>query len=55
MTGPPQMQTLARKRQIEQAEEPQREQAPAPNILQRAPVSQQMMPSAETMSDEDLD
>ena len=56
MAGPPQMQTLARKRQLnQQAEAPQREQAPAPNILQRAPVSQQMMPSAETMSDEELD
>ena len=56
MAGPPQMQTLARKRQLDQQEaEPEREQAPAPNILQRAPVSQQMMPSAEQMADDELD
>ena len=56
MAGPPQMQTLSRKRPIgQQAEEPTREVAPAPNVLTRAPVSQQMMPSAETMSDEELD
>ena len=56
MAGPPQMQTLARKRHLDkQAEEPQREVAPAPNVLTRAPVSQAMMPSAETMSDEELE
>ena len=54
MAGPPQMQTLSRNRQQQQqVEEPQREVAPTPNVLQRAPVSQAMMPSAEAMSDEE--
>ncbi len=53
MAGPPQMQTLSRNRQQQQqVEEPQREVAPTPNVLQRAPVSQQLMPSAEAMSDD---
>ena len=55
MAGPPQMQTLARKRQLQQSEEQVREQAPAPNVLQRAPVQQKMMPTTEQMSDEELD
>ena len=56
MAGPPQMQTLSRKRQTgQQAEEQTREIAPAPNVLTRQPVQQQMMPSAEAMSDEELD
>ena len=55
MAGPPQMQTLSRNRQQQQVEEPQREVAPTPNVLQRAPVSQQLMPSAEAMSDDELD
>ena len=56
MAGPPQMQTLSRNRQQQQqVEEPQREVAPTPNVLQRAPVSQALMPSAEAMSDEELD
>ena len=56
MAGPPQMQTLSRKKQVgQQVEEPTREVAPAPNVLTRAPVSQQMMPSAEAMSDEELE
>jgi hypothetical protein len=56
MAGPPQMQTLARKRQLDQqVEEPQREQAPAPNILHRQPVAQAMMPTPEQMSDDELD
>ena len=56
MAGPPQMTTLARKSpQQGQPDEPKREVAPAPNVLTRAPVSQQLMPSAETMSDEELD
>ena len=56
MAGQPQMQTLSRNRQQQQqVEEPQREVAPTPNVLQRAPVSQAMMPSAEAMSDEELD
>ena len=56
MAGPPQMQTLSRNRpQQQQVEEPQREVAPAPNVLTRAPVSHQMMPSAAAMSDEELD
>ena len=56
MAGPPQMTTLARKNpQHTQQEEPQREVAPAPNVLTRQPVQQQMMPSAEAMSDDELD
>jgi len=55
MTGPPQMQTFTRKPQQQQANEPTREVAPAPNVLTRAPVSQKMMPSAEAMSDDELD
>ena len=56
MAGPPQMTTLARKGpQHTQPEEPTREVAPAPNVLTRQPVQQQMMPSAEAMSDDELD
>ena len=55
MAGPPQMQTFTRKPQQVQAEEATREVAPAPNVLTRAPVSQAMMPSAEAMSDDELD
>jgi len=56
MAGPPQMTTLARKNpQHTQPEDPVREVAPAPNVLTRQPVQQQMMPSAETMSDDELD
>ena len=56
MAGPPQMTTLARKSpQHTQIEEPPREAAPAPNVLTRQPVQQKMMPSAEAMSDEELD
>ena len=56
MAGPPQMTTLARTSHKQaQQNEPQREVAPAPNVLTRQPVQQQMMPSAETMSDEELD
>ena len=55
MAGPPQMTTFARKPQQQQVDEPTREVAPAPNVLTRAPVSQAMMPSAEAMSDEELD
>ena len=55
MAGPPQMTTLARKPQHTQQEEPQREVAPAPNVLTRQPVQQQMMPTAEAMSDDELD
>ena len=50
MAGPPQMTTLARKNpQHTQPEEQVREVAPAPNVLTRQPVQQQMMPSVETM------
>ena len=53
MAGPPQMTTLARKSpQHTQQEDLQREVAPAPNVLTRQPVQQQMMPTAEAMSDE---
>ena len=55
MAGPPQMTTLVRKPQHTQPEEQTREVAPAPNVLTRQPVQQQMMPSAEAMSDEELD
>jgi len=56
MAGPPQMTTLARNPQRTQTEEqPTREVAPAPNVLTRQPVQQQMMPSAEAMSDDELD
>ena len=55
MAGPPQMQTFTRKPQQAQAEEATREVAPAPNVLTRAPVSHTMMPSAEAMSDDELD
>jgi hypothetical protein len=55
MAGPPQMTTFVRKPQEKEAEAVQREVAPAPNVLTRAPVSQMMMPSAEKMSDEELD
>ena len=56
MAGPPQMTTLARKSpQHTLTEEPAREVAPAPNVLTRQPVQQQMMPSAEAMCDEELD
>ena len=55
MAGPPQMTTLARKPQQAQVEEQTREVAPAPNVLTRQPVQQQMMPSAEAMSDEELE
>ena len=55
MAGPPQMQTFTRKSQQQQVDEPTREIAPAPNVLTRAPVSHTMMPSAEAMSDEELD
>ena len=56
MAGPPQMTTLARKSpQHTLPEEPAREVAPAPNVLTRQPVQQQMMPSAEAMSDDELD
>ncbi len=54
MAGPPQMTTYTRKPQQQQANEPTREIAPAPNVLTRAPVSQAMMPSAEAMSDDEL-
>ena len=55
MAGPPQMTTLARKPQQAQVEEQTREVAPAPNVLTRQPVQQKMMPTAEAMSDEELD
>ena len=50
------MTTLARKSpQHTQQEDLQREVAPAPNVLTRQPVQQQMMPTAEAMSDDELD
>ena len=56
MAGPPQMTTLARKSPHQgQPDEPKREVAPAPNVLTRAPVSQQLMTSAESMSVEEVD
>ena len=55
MAGPPQMTTFSRQPQQIQAEDPAREVAPAPNVLTRQPVSQQMMPTTEAMSDEELD
>ena len=55
MAGPPQMTTLARKQPQQQVEEQSREVAPAPNILQRRPVQQQMMPTADQMSDDELE
>jgi len=57
MAGPPQMTTLARRttQHTQTEEQPQREVAPAPNVLTRQPVQQQMMPSAEAMSDDELD
>ena len=57
MAGPPQMTTLARKspQHTQPEESNSREVAPAPNILTRQPVQQQMMPSVEAMSDEELD
>ena len=54
MAGPPQMTTYARKPQPIQNEEPSRDVAPAPNVLTRQPVTQAMMPSAESMSDDEL-
>jgi len=55
MTGPPQMVTYSRKPQQQAEAEQEKEQAPAPNILHRQPVAQKMMPTAEQMSDEELD
>jgi len=55
MTGPPQMVTYSRKPQQQAEAEQEKEVAPAPNILHRQPVAQRMMPTAEQMSDEELD
>ena len=55
MAGPPQMTTLARKPQHTQPEEPQRDVAPAPNVLTRQPVQQQMMPTAEAKKETKLE
>ena len=55
MTGPPQMVTYSRKPQQQAEAEQEKEQAPAPNILHRQPVAQKLMPTAEQMSDEELD
>ena len=55
MTGPPQMVTYSRKPQQQAEAEQEKEQAPAPNILHRQPVAQKMMPTAEQMSDKELD
>jgi len=55
MTGPPQMVTYSRQPQQQAEAEQEKEQAPAPNILHRQPVAQKMMPTAEQMSDEELD
>ena len=55
MAGPPQMVTYSRKPQEQAEDEPGREVAPAPNILTRTPVQQQMMPTPEQMSDDELD
>jgi|TARA_Y100000310_G_scaffold113769_1_gene112208 hypothetical protein len=55
MAGPPPMQTL-KKNPVEQAEPVQQtEIAPAPNIMQRAPMLHQMLPTPEQMSDEELE
>ena len=53
MTGPPQMVTYSRKPQSQAVAEPEKEVAPAPNILHRQPVAQRMMPTAEQMSDDE--
>jgi len=55
MTGPPQMMTYSRKPQQQAEEEPEKEIAPAPNVLTRVPVQQRMMPTPEQMSDDELD
>ena len=55
MTGPPQMVTYSRKPQQQAEVEQEKEEAPAPNILHRPPDAQRMMPTAEQMSDEELD
>ena len=49
------MVTYSRKPQQQAEAEQEKEQAPAPNILHRQPVAQKMMPTAEQMSDEELD
>ena len=55
MTGPPQMVTYSRQSQQQAEVEPEKAVAPAPNILHRQPVAQRMMPTAEQMSDDELD
>jgi len=56
MAGPPPMQTL-KKPQAEEQPPPDTpaELAPAPNIMQRAPMLHQMLPTPEQMSDDELE
>ena len=55
MAGPPQMVTYSRQSQQQAEAEPERQVTPAPNILHRQPVAQRMMPTADQMSDDELD
>ena len=55
MPAPPQMVTYSRKPQQQVEVEQEKEVAPAPNVLTRAPVQQRMMPTPEQMSDDELD
>ena len=55
MAGPPPMQTLKKPQAEEQQPDTSAGLAPAPNIMQRAPMLHQMLPTPEQMSDDELE